>query len=188
MISECVYIGVKHLKGGASVTERELFETYKETVFKTCYYMLQDYQEAEDLTQNVFIKIFNSNFQEIEKLKPWILTVTTNMCLNHVTRKKRPMLIDKLVDLYNDKSSSHDVEKKVIQLEFKTELQLLLSSLPEKTRNVIILKYLHELKNAEVAKILDVPEGTVKSACNYGLKVLRKKVDRPNLQSFLLEG
>jgi RNA polymerase sigma factor (sigma-70 family) len=170
------------------VTERELFETYKMDVFRTCYYMLQNYQDAEDVTQEVFVKVFREDYNNIEKLKPWILSITMNTCRTFLKRKKKILLVDKVVDLSKKIFSGSKVEENVEQRELKKELVKLLAELPEKTRSVIILKYFNEMNNQEIADILQIPLGTVKSRANYGLEILRKSMVKSNIPSMIMEG
>ncbi|MFE8702945.1 sigma factor [Cytobacillus sp. FJAT-54145] len=58
------------------MTEKELFFTYHQDIYRTCYYMLQNKQDAEDTCHEIFMKIFQKDYQSIEKLKPWMLPET----------------------------------------------------------------------------------------------------------------
>ncbi|MGD8192224.1 RNA polymerase sigma factor [Brevibacillus ginsengisoli] len=162
---------------------REFFETYQMDVFRTCYYMLHDYQDAEDLCQDVFVKALQQDFDRIEKPKPWILSITMNMCRNYLKRKKRVLIMERLKQLIDPRHIEGQYEEK----ELKGEIQQLLTELPEPIRSVILLKYLHQLKNEEVATILKIPLGTVKSRCNKGLQQLRRKTES-TLHEIVKEG
>lgn len=151
---------------------KEFFDAYKTDVFRTCYYMAQNVQDAEDLCQEVFVKALQQNFQQIEKPKPWLLSITMNICRNYLKRKKRIVLMDWIWQT----AAPERVEDTYEAKERQSELMQILQTLPEKIRSVIILKYLHQLKNEEVAAILQIPEGTVKSRCNKGIQTLRKSM------------
>jgi RNA polymerase sigma-70 factor (ECF subfamily) len=74
------------------------------------------------------------------------------------------------------------VEENYEAKELQSELNRLLGCLPEKIRCVIVLKYLHQLKNEEVAAILQIPLGTVKSRCSKGLRLLRRELTHDHTQ------
>ncbi|MBP1934053.1 RNA polymerase sigma factor [Ammoniphilus resinae] len=153
------------------MTPREVFELYKEDVFRTCYYMLQNQQDAEDVCQDVFIKAFERDFLTIEKVKPWLLSIAMNTCRNFLKRRSRQGIWDwtkKLMD-------PHSSEKKLINEETRSELFQILGELPEKIRSVVILRYFHDLSYEEIAEVLQIAVGTVKSRCFKGHQTLQRK-------------
>jgi RNA polymerase sigma-70 factor, ECF subfamily len=152
-----------------ALSERELFEKFKWDVYKTCFYMLHDQHEAEDMTQNVFIKVFSQDYQRIENTKSWLITITMNMCRNHLKRSSKVIVVDEFLENPSHENVESDYELK----QLRHEMVELLSQLPERTKSVIVLKYLHDLKNKEIAEMLNITEGTVKASCHYGLKLLR---------------
>jgi RNA polymerase sigma-70 factor, ECF subfamily len=173
------------MKGVAkTLTERELFEKFKWDVYKTCFYMLHDQHEAEDMTQNVFIKVFSQEYQKIENIKSWLITITMNMCRNHLKRSSKVIVVDEFLENPSQENVESDFELK----QLRHEMVELLSKLPERTKSVIILKYLHELKNKEIAEILDISEGTVKASCHYGLKLLRGYMNHQEGLEIVKEG
>ncbi len=154
------------------MTAKELFECYKLDVYRTCYYMLQNQQDAEDLCQEVFVIAIQQDFRRIEKLKPWLLSITMNTCRNYLKRKKRIVLMEWLKQLTDPQQVEESYEAK----ERLSELQQLLQKLPEHIRSVIVLKYLNQLKNEEIAAVLGIPVGTVKSRCHNGMQQLRNSL------------
>lgn len=82
------YTGNLHRKGGHILeSNRDLFDLYQRDVYRTCYYMVHNASDAEDLTQEVFITLFRSNREHIEHLKAWIMKITVNHCLNYLKRR-----------------------------------------------------------------------------------------------------
>jgi RNA polymerase sigma factor (sigma-70 family) len=140
--------------------------------------MLHQRQDAEDMCQEVFVKAIQSGFKSIEKQKPWLLSITMNMCRNHLKRKNKEALLIRLKQIFVTESVENTYEGK----EMQSELQIKLQQLPERIRSVLVLKYLHQMKNEEVAQILHIPVGTVKSRCNKGLKQMRQLI---HLEDFL---
>ncbi len=136
--------------------------------------MLHDQHEAEDMTQNVFIQVFSQNYNQIDNLKSWIVTISMNMCRNHLKRKNKIVLIEDTAQ-YNSRTLDN-IDEEYVKKQFREDMLELLSELPERTKSVIILKYLHDMRNLEIATLLGISEGTVKASCHYGLKLLRGKL------------
>ncbi|WP_313637950.1 RNA polymerase sigma factor [Paenibacillus sp.] len=169
-------------------TNRELFEAYNKDVYRTCYYMVHDAADAEDLTQEVFITVFRTNRENVEHLKAWIMKITVNHCLNHLKRKRT--LQQKVSDnLYLFKKSPEiPVDRLIEQRETSMEWAKYLSQLPVKLRMVITLRYMHDFSLAEVSDLLSIPLGTTKSRLHKGLKVLRRILLEAGVQIERKEG
>jgi len=156
--------------------KREIFEEYKEVVFKTCFYMVNDYQDAEDLTQDVFIKAFEKDMNRIENLKAWLIKISVNTSKNYLKRKNRTNLFENLTYLI----SNVNTEKEISNNETKDELVSLINTLSPKLREAIILRYVHQLKIDEIAKIVGIPVGTVKTRIHKGISSLKRKTNSSN--------
>ncbi|WP_442599062.1 RNA polymerase sigma factor [Neobacillus sp. D3-1R] len=167
------------------MSELEFFETYKWEVYKTCFYMLQDKHEAEDMTQNVFIQIFHQDYHKIANIKSWILKITLNMCRNYLKRKKKVIVVE---DIFKMEKASTNLESEFDKKHLQQDMLSLLSKLPDRARDVIILKYLHDMKNREIADLLGITEGTVKASCHYGLKLLRVNISNRSMLDIVKEG
>lgn len=170
------------------MTELELFETYKWDVYRTCYYMLQDKHEAEDMMQNVFILVFSKDATAIDNLKAWIVKISINMCRNHLKRKKKGVVVENLFIMGNGDQESESIEKLLDEKEMKKAVLALLADLPERTRAILILKYLHEMKYSEIAELLDISVGTAKAGCHYGIKLLRNRISTNGMAELMREG
>jgi RNA polymerase sigma factor (sigma-70 family) len=172
------------MNGGLILTALEFFKTFKLDVERTCFYMLQQRQDAEDMCQDVFVKAIQTGFESIENQKPWLLSITMNMCRNHLKRKNKEFLLNRLKHIFVPVSIENSYEGKEMQSELQSKLQ----QLPEKIRSVLVLKYLHQMKNEEVAQILHIPIGTVKSRCNKGLKKMRQIIQSSDSLQIELKG
>ncbi|GJM73960.1 hypothetical protein HMSSN036_61760 [Paenibacillus macerans] len=71
------------------MTERELFDCYNKDVYRTCYYMLRNAQDAEDVCHDVFVTVFRQDWQRIEHVRAWIMRITMNHCLNLLRKTGR---------------------------------------------------------------------------------------------------
>jgi RNA polymerase sigma-70 factor, ECF subfamily len=151
-----------------------LFEQYKNLVYKTAYLMLGESAEAEDALQEIFVQVYKSlsGFDPGKAaFTTWLYRITFNYCLNH-RRKKRPFTLP-LEDISPAlKSGFLDT-----QLAEEETLQQAIGKLTDKQRAVVILRYFWDLPYAEIAQILDVPLGTIKSRIDLALKTLRKMLE-----------
>ncbi len=148
-----------------------LFEQYKNLVYKTAYLLLNDAGEAEDALQEVFCKVYRAlpTYNPRKgSFSTWLYRITVNYCLN-CRRKRRPVLLslDRLLPLAENASSTSMAEDAV---------RLAVGRLSEKLRAVVVLRFYWELPHAEIAQILNVPLGTVKSRLSLALETLRREL------------
>jgi RNA polymerase sigma-70 factor (ECF subfamily) len=151
-----------------------LFEQYKNLVYKTAYLMLGEQSEAEDALQEVFVQVYKSlsGFDPHKAaFTTWLHRVTFNHCLNQ-RRKKHPFMLP-----LEDISPLLRSEFPSTQLAEAEGLQQAVETLSDKQRAVVILRYFWDLPYAEIAQILGVPLGTVKSRLDLALKTLRKVLE-----------
>lgn len=169
-------------------SNRELFEAYNKDVYRTCYYMVHDAADAEDLTQDVFITVFRTNRENVEHIKAWIMKITVNHCLNHLKRKRT--LQQKIADNLHffNKTAETSVEQQIEQQETEVEWAQYMSQLPIKLRMVIALRYIHDFSLAEISDLLSIPLGTTKSRLHKGLKIMRRILLESGVQVEIGEG
>jgi RNA polymerase sigma-70 factor, ECF subfamily len=151
-----------------------LFEQYKNLVYKTAYLMLGESSEAEDALQEIFLQVYKSlsGFDPGKAaFTTWLYRVTFNYCLNH-RRKKRPLTLE-----LENVPATLKSEFPSAQMAEEEVLQQAIGKLTDKQRVVVILRYFWDLPYAEIAQILDVPLGTVKSRIDLALKTLRKVIE-----------
>src|SRR5688572_19527408 len=136
--------------------------------------MLGESAEAEDALQEIFLQVYKSlsGFDPGKaKFTTWLYRVTFNYCLNH-RRKKRPITLP-----LEDIAPAPKSEFPGVQLAEEEILQQAIGTLTDKQRAVVILRYFWDLPYAEIAQILDVPLGTVKSRIDLALKTLRNVLE-----------
>ena len=159
----------------------DLFENYKNLVYKTAFLMLGSAEEAEDLLQEVFLEVHRSlpNFQPAKgAFSTWLYRITVNDCLNKRRKKHFSLLpLDQTpITHVHGGSPTHED-----QLAAEDEVWRALSKLGEKLRAVVVLRYYWDLSYAEVAQILDIPVGTVKSRLNLALQAMRDELTNASL-------
>ncbi|WP_338555751.1 RNA polymerase sigma factor [Paenibacillus sp. KS-LC4] len=158
------------------MTERELFEQYNRDVYKTCYYMLRNAADAEDICQEVFVTAFRKEWRQVDQLKAWLLRLTVNSCLNAIRRAKNGRLKESLSG-WLMRRHPETVEQVVEKREAHQEYSMLVEQLPLKFRTVIALRYMQEQTLPEIADILGIPVGTVKSRLHKGLKLMKQALE-----------
>lgn len=167
---------IRRCQAGDEQAFADLFHQYKNLVYKIAYLMLDDADEAEDVLQEVFFQVYKSlsTFEHSKgAFTTWLYRVTVNECINR--RRKHRLLtinLEKVSPLaLADHPSFPD------QLEDEEAIRQALSRLSEKLRAVVILRYYSGLSYAEIAQILNIPVGTVKSRLDLALKTLRKELE-----------
>lgn len=153
--------------------ERELFETYYKDVYKTCFYMLHRTADAEDVCQEVFVTAFRQEWQQVQHPKAWLMKIAVNQCMNHLKKERRWQAKRYLLQRNAVAGKEPSAELVAEGKEAAVACRRLLQRLPVKIRAVLSLRYLNECSLNEIAGILGIPEGTVKSRLNKGMKLLR---------------
>ena len=156
---------------------------YWRRVFNVAYKFVGKHDEAEDLTQDVFLKIFKSldTFDRRANFQTWLISVSRNLCIDHYrsVRKERET-IDRDVDA-NALTPAAPDPSPVAALEQRDRVLLLreaLAALPETLRTAVLLRDIQELSYQEIADRLRLPEGTVKSRINRGRTELTRQIRR----------
>lgn len=158
------------------MTDREIFELYKEQVYYFCYYLMKNQADAEDICQEVFVKVILADRSKVRNLKSWILRIASNECNSVLKRRKTGLMKELSNYLLSRSQDSNPVEERLYRRETKKELQGLYSKLPDKIRMVVVLRYINDLTVPEISKVMNIPEGTAKSRLNKGLKLLNRMV------------
>jgi RNA polymerase sigma-70 factor, ECF subfamily len=163
----------------------DVIDIYKDKVFQICYRMLGNRHEAEDISQEAFLRAYvNINrFNMDLKFSTWLYRIATNLCIDRIRKKKPDYYLDAEVpgtdglNMYSQISSDSRLpEEDVESLELQAVIQREISKLPEKYRSVIVLKYIEELSLNEISEILELPLGTVKTRIHRGREALRKQL------------
>ncbi|WP_411349479.1 RNA polymerase sigma factor [Paenibacillus sp. WLX2291] len=155
--------------------DRELFETYRESVYRYCLYMTGNPADAEDICQEVFIKALLAKRDHITHEKAWLLRIAANECHTQFHRRtSRKRREQRAFTLHLPLLSGKSVETQIEHGETVDEFAKLLNHLSVPLREVLLLYYMGECSTTETAEILNIPVGTVKSRLNRALKKLRK--------------
>ncbi len=176
-------------EGDASAFD-QIVQHHRTTLFNFIYRFINDRESAEELTQEVFIRIYKNigKFRpELSGFRTWMYRIASNLCKNELrNRSRHSKIITKSTSANTDEKGDNQIEKLQdaspgpdIQLE-QNELREILNSaisyLPEKYRTVIILRDIEDMPYGDIAKIINKPEGTVKSRLNRARHMLKDKM------------
>ncbi|MEE0980628.1 MAG: RNA polymerase sigma factor [Acutalibacteraceae bacterium] len=141
------------------------FKQFTDTVYRVALHNTANFSDAEDVTQEVFVKLLETNkaFRDSEHLKAWLIRVTINLCRDKMKKSSRETLVE---NVFPNKPN-----------EDKSEVLEAVKALPEKYRNAIYLHYYEGYTAKEIGKILDAKESTVLSWLSRGRDALRKELD-----------
>jgi RNA polymerase sigma-70 factor (TIGR02954 family) len=142
-----------------------LIHFYKTDLYKTSLAYLGNVEDSVEAIQEVTFRAYRSihTLKEPAYAKTWLIRIMINYCNDQLKRKKRMVIDDDWINKQAD-SINHS----------RLELREAIMALDSRSREILILKYFHDLKIKEIAEIIKRPEGTVKTWLNKALKVLRK--------------
>jgi RNA polymerase sigma-70 factor (ECF subfamily) len=184
-MDEFVKSRIKQVRKGDQNAFGEIVELYKDKVFQLCFRMLGNSHEAEDISQEAFMRAYiNIERYNIDrKFSTWLYRIATNLCIDRIRKKKPDYYLDAEVagteglTLYSQIPASQLApDEEVSKIELQEIIQNEILKLPEKYRAVIVLRYIEELPLLEISKILDLPIGTVKTRIHRGREALRKQL------------
>ncbi len=163
----------------------QLIQSYSRRVYALCYRFTNGGSEAQDLTQEVFLRVFKTlgSFRSGEGcFAVWLTRLTRNLLVDHYRRTKNERVTDALEDklavLEERTAQISRTDGLLAGREAGELLQAALQKLSPELREAVILRDLQEMEYREIARVLDVPEGTVKSRLNRGRAELARVLKR----------
>jgi len=178
---------IKRIKKGDRDAFPELVELYKDKIYHVAYRMLGNAQEAEDIAQETFIRVYANleNYDPSYKFSTWIYRIATNLCIDHLRKRKQSVYsLDKPVEGaegldWHDRLADPDLgpEDRVLEGEFHGQVQEAIDSLSPKYRSIMILRYLEDLSLSEISDALKLPVTTIKTRIHRGREALKKKLN-----------
>jgi len=166
---------VQHCLRGDGPSWEELVRRHTRRVFNLCYRFTGNSSSAEDLSQEVFLRVFRTlpSYQSSQGAFPtWLTSVTRNLLVDHYRRTRRDRITDSIDDampqLEERHSPARTPDKLALASELSAQLQRGLARLSPELREAVILRDLQGLDYGEIRTVLQVPEGTVKSRINRG--------------------
>lgn len=182
---------VRQCLAGDSVAWEGVVRSQSRRIYNLCYRFTGRREEAEDLTQEVFLRVFRT-LQSYDPgqgpLGVWLHRVARNLLIDHyrATRKQRLVvsLEDELPRLEQKESGAPRPDRALARSELRAAVQLALTRLSPELREAVILRDLQGFEYREISQVLEIPEGTVKSRINRGRAELGKLMKRlPGFQT-----
>lgn len=148
---------------------------YQQRIYWHIRKMVIDHDDADDLVQEVFVKIWKNldKFREDSQLYTWVYKIATNECLNHLRKKKNRFFIP-IHDVQNELTQKIDSSGYIDGDEIQLKLQKALLKLPDKQRLVFNMKYFDEMKYQEISEITDTSVGSLKASYHHAVKKIEK--------------
>ncbi|MDD2481440.1 MAG: sigma-70 family RNA polymerase sigma factor [Lutispora sp.] len=175
----------KSKKGNLDAFE-ELISAYERKAYNIAYRMMGNEEDAKDMAQEAFIKIYKSiqNFREESSFSTWLYRIVTNVCLDELRKRKKDKLVPlelsietekgtAIVELSAERETPEDIYERV---EKRHLIQNAISSLGEDYKTVIILRDIQGFGYEEIATMLNCSLGTIKSRINRARNLLKEKL------------
>jgi RNA polymerase sigma factor (sigma-70 family) len=153
----------------------ELIKKYQEKLYWHVRRMVIEHEDANDVLQNVFIRVWNGleNFREDSQLYTWLYRVATNECLTFLEQRKKRSAVS-LSDMESSLSNKIMADKHFDANKLEWKLQLAIQQLPDKQRVVFGLRYYDEMPYEEMSRVLETSEGALKASYHHAVKKIEE--------------
>jgi RNA polymerase sigma-70 factor (ECF subfamily) len=171
---------VRRFKNGDESAFDQLVRNHRPRIFAVLYRLVRNREDANDLSQDVFIRVFRSlsKFREESRLSTWLYRIAVNLAFNHLRRRRRvaqsrvevPVDEETMLELPTQSTPQGDFH----QSELRQAIRTAVESLPERQRAVFVLRQYDGLKNQEIAQVLGCAAGTVKAHYFFAVRRLQQ--------------
>lgn len=166
----------------------ELVRRYKTKIISTAYRVLGDYAKAEDIAQETFLRVHRNadRYRSIAKFSTWIYTIALNVARNELrnTKRKRLVSLDAFGSDGENEPTTYEIpdesappDQEIENRELRAIFDEAIQKLPARYRTVFVLRDVDDLSYEEIAEILKVPKGTVKSRINRARQRFRELIE-----------
>lgn len=170
---------VERARRGDVAAYEDLVRRHQDVAFRVAFGILRDASDAEDAAQLGFIKAYRAldRFRPDAPFRPWLLKIVANEARNlRRSSGRRLRLAERAKRIFSNEPRDQPPEQRVLRDELQADVREALNELSEMDRLVISYRFFLELTEAEMAEVLDVPPGTVKSRLSRALVRLRKQL------------
>ena len=190
--AQVVGLLVRRCVGGDAAAWEEIVQRYNRRIYNICYRFVGTSDDAQDLTQEVFIKMYRTlNTYDVGKgaFMTWVTTITRNLLVDHFRKTKSERLTDSLDSVPSEHEDAQPLGEQIADKalppdahvqsrETRETVHRALQRLSPELREAVILRDLQDMDYREIAICLRVPEGTVKSRINRGRAELARLLQR----------
>ncbi len=178
---------VERIKNQDESAFKELVESYQDMVINSCYGLLHDYNEAEDVAQDVFVEVYESihKFRGDSKISTWLYRIAINKSINTTKKNKLRKFFIKIEDAFNgvetrNYEKSDDINSKPLQrlesIENKAIIKNAIDHLPSNQKIAFTLHKYEDVSYKEIAEIMDLSLSSVESLIFRAKQNLKKKL------------
>lgn len=178
---------ITQYRNGNEVAFNLLVDRYQSKVFTTIFLIVKDQDVAEDLLQDVFVKVLHTlnsdKYNEEGKFQPWVMRIAHNLAIDHFRKAKRypTILLEDGSNLLNSLSFAEDSsEEQRIKEETLVWVRNLIDELPEAQKEVVIMRHYLDMSFQEIAEQTGVSINTALGRMRYALNHIRKKMKQVN--------
>jgi len=176
-------------RNGDRLAFRELVDLYQQKIFHLAYRMVGNSHEAEDVVQETFLRVYTNlhRYDPSQKFSTWIYRIGTNLCIDHLRKRKRKHKISLDANLYDsDQADGYDLlptdereqpDHQLILSETKRQIREAIDHMPDQYKTIVILRYLHDMSLQEISEVVDMPVTTIKTRLHRGREYLRGKIE-----------
>lgn len=174
---------IERCLAGDQVAWEQIVRQHWRKVFNLAYKFVGRHDEAEDLTQDIFLKIFKAlhTFDRRANFQTWLISISRNLCIDHyrsVRKERETMARDVDASQLSPVSRERTPYGVLEQIDLRQRIREALAELPPALREAVVLRDLQEFSYQEIADQLHLPEGTVKSRINRGRLELARQLRR----------
>ncbi len=170
---------IQRTLAGDQAAFTRLVDAYQNSVYNLAYRMLGNAAEAEDASQETFLRLYTrlATYDTQRKFSSWILSIASHYCIDRLRRRKHtPVSLDDIVSWRWLPSRDAAPEEQTLKEEKKDEIRRLLDELPPHYRAVMVLRYWHEMSYDEIASTLGTTQSTIKSRLHRARKMMVEQV------------
>ena len=169
---------------------KTLLARYQDPIFNYCQRMIKDSGQAEDIAQEALVRTLTrlENYDERYSFSAWVFKIATNLCIDHLRKAKRiAYSLDQELDGKDGSfrrevaAPTPDPSQRALAAEQMRMLDEAVAELPEHYRAILLLRHREELSYAEIARILELPIGTVKIRIHRAREQIKRRLDRDEL-------
>ena len=175
-------------KNGDQEAFAQLVQRYQRLVFNLVYRMLQEYEEATEITQETFLAAWQGlpAFRGDARFPTWLYRIAYNCSLKQLEMRKRDLALQVALEAERTLGNANDEQRENAELDARDRQLLVqehLSHLPTKYRIVLILRHLQDMTYEEMAEILTIPIGTIKTHLFRARNLLKERLQSLNRES-----
>lgn len=178
---------ISRARQGEESAFAELLRRYRAPVFNLCLRMLKNRDDAEDLAQDVFIKVFAmlDRYDERYAFRSWLFKIAANQCIDFIRKNRVKLLsLDEPVSYRGDEIEREFPDEgptpadELASKELSELLREITDELPPHYRSMIVLRHQEHLSYEEIAQVMDLPLGTVKARIHRARAMMKEKITR----------